>query len=108
MSYDQFQPSRRRVDSRGYPPHGDGEVRSFMCRQLSEQNKNSIISSIQAESASRDCSSESSPSSSIKNAIFLESMAAAAWDHSIAVGLLQASFEICKLHLLLIATEARC
>jgi hypothetical protein len=38
---------------------------------------------------------------------FLESMVTAVWNHSIAVGLLQASFEICKLRPLFITTKAQ-
>jgi hypothetical protein len=39
--------------------------------------------------------------------IFLESMVATLWNHSIAVGLLQASFEICKLRPLCITMKAQ-
>lgn len=39
--------------------------------------------------------------------IFLESMMTTVWNHSIAVGLLQASFEICKLRPLFITTKTQ-
>ena len=38
--------------------------------------------------------------------IFIESMSTTVWNHSLAVGLLQASFEICKLRSLFITTKA--
>ena len=37
-----------------------------------------------------------SPSSKEESKLFIESVAIATWNHSIAVGLLQASFEICQ------------
>jgi hypothetical protein len=76
----------------GYPP-ADSEVLSFMCKRPSEKDKMKINAPIK--------------SSETKEAeIPSESMMTAVWNHSIAVGLLQASFEICELRPLFITTKA--
>jgi hypothetical protein len=110
----------------GYPP-ADSEVLSFMREKLSAQNydiimetpkkeklsskRNSGPPSERSESMEPSLASEKEHESSripeIKDEIFLESMVATVWNHSIAVGLLQASFEICKLYPLFITTKAR-
>jgi hypothetical protein len=64
----------------GYPP-ADSEVLSFMRKKLK---------SIAAESSRPE-----------------EVMVTTAWNHSVAVGLLQASFELCKLRPLFITTKAQ-
>jgi hypothetical protein len=79
----------------GYPP-ADSEVLSFMCKRPSEEEKMKI-----------NAPTKSSRISETKEAeIPLESMMTAVWNHSIAVGLLQASFEICELRPLFITTKA--
>jgi hypothetical protein len=55
--------------------------------------------------ASLEPEEEDKPSE-INDETFLESMSTTVWNHSLAVGLLQASFEICKLRSLFITTKA--
>jgi hypothetical protein len=69
----------------GYPP-ADSEVLSFMCKRLSVQDKTKITDTPTKKLSSKRVS--------------------AVWHHSIAVGFLQASFEICKLRPLFITTKA--
>jgi hypothetical protein len=105
----------REKGSVGYPPP-DKEVLSFMRKKLSAQNQEKILISPRGKklSSSRRNSAvitDSPPSLESEkehaDETFLESMATAVWNHSIAVGLLQASFEICKLRPLFITTKAQ-
>lgn len=80
----------------GHPP-ADSEVLSFMCKRPSEKEKMKINAPIKSSRISETKEAE----------IPLESMMTAVWDHSIAVGLLQASFEICELRPLFITTKAQ-
>ena len=101
----------REEGSVGYPPP-DKEVLSFMRKKLSAQNQEKILKSPRVNRLSSRRNSEASTDSppSEKGHVdetFLESVATTVWNHSIAVGLLQASFEICKLRPLFITTEAQ-
>ena len=142
----------------GYPP-ADSEVLSFMCKRLSEQDKEKItdtptkklyskriteedkkkiinspsskrLKSIMYKQPPKEDQKMAAESSRSKEArgpspksekeytssrisetkeaeISFESMMTTVWNHSVAVGLLQASFEICKLRPLFITTEAQ-
>ena len=115
----------------GYPP-ADSEVLSFMRKRPSEQDQQKITdtptknrlsssriseedkkkiknspSSARLKSLAAQSSRPKEPSLEPETEIFLESMMATVWNHSIAVGLLQASFEICKLRPLFITTKAQ-
>jgi hypothetical protein len=97
----------------GYPPP-DSEVVSFMCKEPSENDKETItkspkklkIYSLRSSPADAEEGTESSETK--KTELFLESMVATVWNHSIAVGLLQASFEMCRLCPLFLITKAMC
>jgi hypothetical protein len=114
----------------GYPP-ADNEVLSFMRKKLSVQDQENIMKSPKKEklsskriseedkkkiknspslgrSKSMEPSLKSEKEQETRDEIFLESMATTVWNHSVAVGLLQASFEICTLRPLFITTKARC
>ena len=99
----------REEGTTGYPPP-DGEVLSFMLKSLSETVKRKITDSPQAHEIASKLTLEeapgskppspkkariSSPRANEESEIFLENWAVTIWNHSIAVGLLQASFEIC-------------
>jgi hypothetical protein len=116
----------------GYPP-ADSEVLSFMCKRLSEEDKMKITNTPTKLSSNRvleedpKMAAESSRPKKAKEHSLepekeyrssriseteeaetpLESMMTAVWNHSIAVGLLQASFEICELRPLFITTKAQ-
>jgi hypothetical protein len=109
----------REEGSVGYPPP-DKEVLSFLRKKLSAQNQEKILKSQKRKKLSSKRNSgeitDSPPplksekeheSSRISDETFLESMAATVWNHSIAVGLLQASFAICKLRPLFITLLRR-
>ena len=99
----------REEGSVGYPP-ADKEVLSFMRKKLSAQNQETILKSPRGKGLSSRRNSGAStdlPPSEKGHETFLESVATTVWNHSIAVGLLQASFEICKLRPLFITTEAQ-
>jgi hypothetical protein len=76
--------------ARCYPP-ADSEVLSFMCKRLPVEEQRKIMDSLTEEE------DKSLRTPKTKDEMLLESMAVTVWDHSIAMGLLQASFEICKL-----------
>jgi hypothetical protein len=80
----------------GYPP-ADSEVLSFMRKRPSVQDQKKIT----------DTPAKNFFSQQTEDKMFPERMATTVWDHSIAVGLLQASFEICKLRPLFITTKAQ-
>jgi hypothetical protein len=92
-------------------------------RRIPEEDQKAIINSSSSKKLKSTMAAESSrpkkakkhslepekesKSSKTKEAeIPLESMITAVWNHSIAVGLLQASFEICELRPLFITTKA--
>jgi hypothetical protein len=105
----------------GYPP-ADSEVLSFICKRLSEEDKGKITCTPTAKKLSSKRSLEKITNSSSSKRLrsimqpgenqsiaaglsspeteevetFLDSMTTTVWNHSIAVGLLQASFEICR------------
>jgi hypothetical protein len=118
----------------GYPP-ADGEVLSFMCKGLLEEDKGKIMCTPTAKKLSSRRSLDITNSSSSKRSMsimqleenqsiatklsssekdfkteevetFLDSMTTTVQNHSIAVGLLQASFEICRFRPVI--TKARC
>ena len=82
-----------------YPP-ADSEVLSFMLKRLSVQDRKKIT-----DTPTENLSSKRIPGT--EDEIFPERMVTTVWDHSIAVGLLQASFEFCKLRPLFITTKAQ-
>jgi hypothetical protein len=118
----------------GYPP-ADSEVLSFMRKRLPEQDQKKITDTPTKKKSMRNSEEDKkkikcSPSSErlksmaaksprpkevkepsqipeTEDEIFLESMMTTIWNHSIAVGLLQASFEICKLLPLFITAKAQ-
>jgi hypothetical protein len=87
----------REKESLGYPP-ADREVLLFMRKGLQ---------SMAAELPRSEEVMKRSRILETEDEIFLESMVTTAWNHSIAVGLLQASFEICKLRPLFITAKAQ-
>ena len=126
----------REKGTAGYPP-ADTEVLSFMRKRLqekdqeiimdtpkktkkksmrnSEEDKKKILCSPTSEKLKSMAAKSPRPKEvkeplelwETEDEIFLESMKTTIWNHSIAVGLLQASFEICKLLPLFITTKAQ-
>ena len=76
------------ADFKCYPPV-DGEVSSFLCKEMSEEIKEMICNSPKRERISSEFISEN--------------MAITTWNHTRAAAFLQACFEVCKLHQLSIS-----
>ena len=76
-----------------YPPV-DGEVRSFLCKEMSEEIKEMICNSAKKEAIK-------TTGENIKE--FVRNMAITTWNHTRAAAFLQACFEVCKLHQLSIS-----
>ena len=86
------------------------KLKSIMYEQPPEENPKMAAESSRPKKAKKHSLEPEKPSriSETKEAeIPLESMITAVWNHSIAVGLLQASFEICELRPLFITTKAQ-
>ena len=117
----------------GYPP-ADSEVLSFMCKSPGEDQEKIMKTpsekksqrnseegqkkvnfspsldrwkSIAAKSSGPKEVKETLQVPETEDELFLESMMTTIWNHSIAVGLLQASFETCKLLPLFITAKAQ-
>ena len=100
----------REEEDLGYPP-ADTEVLSFMRERLSKDDQEKIMVTPRRCKLSSGRISEEDKKK-IKNPeredeAFRESVVTTVRNHSIAVGLLQASFEICKLRPLFITTKAQ-
>lgn len=80
------------------------KLRSIM-RTLEEDQQRAAESSSAKEAKPGEECKHSRISATEEDELFLQSMVTTVWNHSIAVGLLQASFEICRSCLLFIATR---
>jgi hypothetical protein len=72
-----------------YPPV-DGEVRSFLCKEMPEEIKKKTVRLAEKKTTG-------------KTKEFVENMAITTWNHTRAAAFLQACFSVCKLHQLSIS-----
>ena len=75
-----------------YPPV-DGEVRSFLCKEMPEEIKDMIYKSPKRETVRL---AEEDQEKTTKE--FVENMAIMTWNHTRAAAFLQACFKVCKFH----------
>jgi hypothetical protein len=93
------------MDEKIANPPSSKKLKSIMSKPLPEEDQQTAAESSSAKEAKSGKECKHLRISETEEADFLQSMVTTVWNHSIAVGLLQASFETCRSRLLFITTR---